>query len=241
MNMPPLDTQLLEKLTRMRIEPDGAALTFSARLARENGWSVAYAQRVVREYARFLYLAAKAGHGVTPSDEVDQAWHLHLAYTRHYWGVLCDEILGAPLHHGPTAGGAVEGQRYRAQYRNTLASYRAHFGEDAPSDIWPGEAHRFGARFTRVESGRNVVIPKSLGYAAIAAPFLASCVTLGASTTTSNLFIILVLVAGVMLLVKGLNYLTGPPDKKNKDGSGCGGGCSSGNDGDSGCGGGCGD
>jgi hypothetical protein len=237
MNMPPLDTQLLEKLTQMRIEPDGAALTFSARLARENGWSVAYAQRVVREYGRFLYLAAKAGHGVTPSDEVDQAWHLHLTYTRHYWGVLCDEILGTTLHHGPTAGGAVEGQLYRARYRDTLASYRLHFGEDAPSDIWPGIERRFGTRFTRVESGRHFVIPKSLGYAAIAAPFLASCVTLGASSATSNVFVMLVVVAGVMLLVKGLNYLTGPPDKKNKDSSGC----SSGSDGDSGCGGGCGD
>jgi hypothetical protein len=240
MNTPPLDTPLYEKLTRMRIEPDGAALTFPARLARENGWSITYAQRVVREYARFLYLAAKAGHSVTPSDEVDQAWHLHLAYTRHYWSVLCDEILGAPLHHGPTTGGAVEGQRYRAQYRDTLNSYRLHFGEDAPPDIWPGEERRFAASFTRVEHKRYFVIPKSLGYAAIAAPFLASCVMVGASSTTSNVFVMLVILAGVMLLVKGLNYLTGPPDKKNEDGSGCSGGCSS-SDGDSGCGGGCGD
>lgn len=238
MNTPPLDTKLYEKLTQMRIEPDGAALTFPARLARENGWSVAYVQRVVGEYGRFLYLAAKAGHSVTPSDEVDQAWHLHLAYTRHYWGVLCGEILGTPLHHGPTAGGAVEGQRYRAQYRDTLASYRLHFGEDAPSDIWPDEAQRFGARFTRVESGRNWVFPKSLGYAALAAPLLASCVALGAASATSTVFIALSLCTAVILLVKGFNHLTRPSNKKNKDGSGCGGdGCGGGGCGGGGCGG----
>ncbi|MEK6230809.1 MAG: hypothetical protein N2A42_03075 [Luteolibacter sp.] len=33
------------------------------------------------EYKRFVALAMLAGHPVTPSEEVDQAWHLHLVYT----------------------------------------------------------------------------------------------------------------------------------------------------------------
>lgn len=102
---------LLGRLEAMRIEPEGADRTFVSRLAEENGWTPAYAERVLNEYRRFLFLAVTAGHAVTPSDEVDQAWHLHLAYSRHYWGELCPQILGRPLHHGPTAGGRAEAAR----------------------------------------------------------------------------------------------------------------------------------
>src|SRR5690242_10295867 len=55
-----------------------AKMPFSCRLARDNGWSHDYACRVIAEYKRFCYLALVAGHPVTPSEEVDQAWHLHL-------------------------------------------------------------------------------------------------------------------------------------------------------------------
>ncbi len=41
------------------------------------------------EYRRFAFLAATAGHPVTPSDAVDQAWHLHLTYSRDYWDRFC--------------------------------------------------------------------------------------------------------------------------------------------------------
>ena len=85
-----------------------------------------------------------AGHEVTPSDEVDQAWHLHLTYTRSYWDGLCDAVLGRALHHGPTKGGQAEGDRFENQYERTLASYRAAFGEEPPEDIWPPSAVRFG-------------------------------------------------------------------------------------------------
>jgi len=52
---------LRDSLAAMRIAPEGAALTFEARLAREQGWSSARAARVVEEYRRFLYLAATNG------------------------------------------------------------------------------------------------------------------------------------------------------------------------------------
>ena len=65
-----------------------------------------YTDRVIEEYRKFLYLLASAGHPVTPSDQVDQAWHLHLTYTRSYWEDLCEKTIGKPLHHGPTKGGA---------------------------------------------------------------------------------------------------------------------------------------
>jgi hypothetical protein len=142
--------QLLEKLNRMRIEPEGSVATFAARLSNENGWSLDYTDRVLFEYRRFLFLAATLAHPVTPSDEVDQAWHLHLTYSRHYWEVLCGQILKRPLHHGPTQGGAKEDARYHEQYQRTLEDYRAAFGGEPPVDIWPDAKRRFDSQYRRL-------------------------------------------------------------------------------------------
>ena len=100
---------------------------FAARLARENRWSAEFTARVIEEYRRFVFLSVAAGHAVTPSKIVDEAWHLHLIYTRSYWERLCPLVLGRPLHHEPSRGGAQEEEKFREQYRKTLASYRRFF------------------------------------------------------------------------------------------------------------------
>lgn len=145
------------------IGPDDAALPFAVRLARENGWSAAMAARVIGEYKRFCFLAVTAGHAVTPSDAVDQAWHLHLAYTRDYWERFCPQVLGRALHHGPTAGGGDERQRYFEQYAATLKAYEAAFGEAAPADLWPDAARRLvdDPRARRVHPRDGVVISRT--------------------------------------------------------------------------------
>ncbi|MCL4672204.1 MAG: hypothetical protein KJZ64_04570 [Sphingomonadaceae bacterium] len=142
--MSAIATDLWQRLAAYEIGPPVASLTFAARLARENRWSAAFTERVLREYKRFCYLAVMAGHEVTPSDAVDQAWHLHLTYTRDYWERFCPEVLRMPLHHGPTAGGHVERTRYYDQYALTLKAYEEHFGEAPPADIWAPAARRFG-------------------------------------------------------------------------------------------------
>lgn len=138
------DTDLWQRLGEYEIGPPDAALTFADRLARENRWSADFTARVIEEYGRFCYLAMTAGHEVTPSDAVDQAWHLHLTYSRDYWQRFCPEVLRGELHHGPTAGGQPARSRYYDQYAATLRSYEATFGECAPAHIWPGAARRFG-------------------------------------------------------------------------------------------------
>jgi hypothetical protein len=164
-------------LSRYSIGPGDAALTFAQRLARENGWHPMHAARVIEEYRRFAFLAATAGHPVTPSDAVDQAWHLHLTYTRDYWERFCPDVLGHPLHHGPTAGGAAEGHRFFAQYAETLKSYEAAFGAAAPEDIWPDANRRLNddPRARRVHPRDGIVIRKSV----LAAWLLATAVAAG--------------------------------------------------------------
>ena len=119
--------------------------TFARRLAAKQGWSVPFAARVVDEYRRFLFLAVASGRPVCPSEEVDEAWHLHLTDTRAYWRDLCGDVLGTPLHHDASRGGPADGRRHREMYRATLAAYREWFGADPPAEVWPPAWRRFDA------------------------------------------------------------------------------------------------
>lgn len=141
-------------------EPE-AGLPFSRRLARENGWTKTFADRVIEEYRRFCYIAVRTKSPVTPSEEVDQAWHLHLLYSRSYWKEFCPNVLKTPFHHGPTRGGPKEGAKFHDWYTETLKSYEAIFGAAPPTDIWPPAAERFrdAAAYRRVNLMTNWVIP----------------------------------------------------------------------------------
>jgi hypothetical protein len=154
------------RLDAYSIGPADAALGFADRLARENGWSRAKADRVIGEYKRFCFLAATLGQEVTPSDAVDQAWHLHLAYTRDYWERFCPEVLGRPLHHGPTTGGAAQRHAYFETYAQTLRSYEAVFGEPPPADLWPGAARRLidDPKARRVHPREAFIVPRRIGH-----------------------------------------------------------------------------
>jgi hypothetical protein len=153
---------LYERIRAYDFDQGGSVFPFSARLARENGWSRAYTARVISEYRRFVFLAVVAGHPVSPSDPVDQAWHLHLLYTKSYWKRFCHETLNMPLHHDPTDGGPEEREKVTRWYERTLDSYRAVFGQDPPADVWPRPDIRFGrdTRFQRVNTQRSWVVPK---------------------------------------------------------------------------------
>ncbi|CAN5445212.1 TIGR04222 domain-containing membrane protein [soil metagenome] len=153
---------LQARLDSFTFDAPDTRLRFVARLARENGWSVAHAERVLREYKRYCYLAMEAGHPVTPSEDVDQAWHLHMVYTHSYWGEFCPNVLGKPLHHGPTKGGPAEAIKHDDWYRRTLASYERHFGEKPPVDIWPDSESRFDhdIAWTRVNRRDYWLLPK---------------------------------------------------------------------------------
>jgi uncharacterized protein (TIGR04222 family) len=152
---------LLEKLRQFDLD-GGVPYSFSRRLARDNGWSHEFALRVCEEYKKFLYLACTTGHVVSPSEEVDQAWHLHLTYTRSYWEELCPKVLGMPLHHDPSRGRKSEAGKFEALYEQTLASYGKAFDAPPPLDIWPSVEVRFGevAHFRRINLKRHYVVAR---------------------------------------------------------------------------------
>lgn len=159
-------SDLWRRLAVYEVGPATASLSFAARLARENRWTHAFTARVIREYKRFCYLAVTEGEEMTPADAVDQVWHLHLTYSRDYWDRFCPDVLGTPLHHGPTAGGAQERDRFYVQYAATLMAYEAVFGEPPPEDIWPDARRRFLAdpRAVRINPVDVIILPRKLSY-----------------------------------------------------------------------------
>ena len=167
-------------LVAHRIGPDAAALPFTTRLARENGWSAAEAERVLEEYRRFCFLAATTGRPMTPSDAVDQAWHLHLTYTRDYWELFCPAVLGRALHHEPTTGGPAAQHRFFDQYAETLRAYEAAFGTAPPADIWPNAARRLGRdpQARRVHPRDAFILPRRATSAVLVLAALCVVVTL---------------------------------------------------------------
>ncbi|WP_293099961.1 TIGR04222 domain-containing membrane protein [Moorena sp. SIO3I6] len=155
-------TQLYQRLQAFSLDDPDAKFPFSKRLARENRWSFNYTQRVIEEYKKFAFLAVVADHPVSPSDPVDQVWHLHLTYTHSYWGEFCPNILQTPFHHLPSGGGAREKSKFDDWYSKTLASYHYFFGEAPPLDIWaPADIHvSQDVNFVRVNPQQHWILPK---------------------------------------------------------------------------------
>ncbi|RWO26485.1 hypothetical protein [Mesorhizobium sp.] len=114
----PSDLNLWHRIEGYNFDQPDINLPFSARLARENGWPPEFAQRVVEEYKKFVYLMCVSDEMLTPSQEVDEAWHLHLVYTRSYWDNFCRGVLGRDIHHEPTEGGAAENAKPRLLQAN---------------------------------------------------------------------------------------------------------------------------
>ncbi|HEY9749796.1 MAG TPA: TIGR04222 domain-containing membrane protein, partial [Allocoleopsis sp.] len=154
--------ELYQRIQAFSLDNSHDSLSFSKRLARENDWTLEYTHRVIQEYKKLAFLAVVAGHPVSPSEQVDQAWHLHLTYTRSYWEEFCPKVLGIPLHHEPTRGGKAEQAKFDDWYNQTLKSYAEWFGESPPADIWPPAHLRFAqaAELIQADPQQYWVLPK---------------------------------------------------------------------------------
>lgn len=254
------DHNLWLALEKFEVDAGDETLTFIQRLARENGWSISFARKVFTEYKKFIFLAIISPGQVTPSDQVDQAWHLHLSYTQSYWNDLCGRILPRPLHHGPTKGGPAEDDRFWQQYEDTLSLYRQAFAQSAPSEIWPSARERFHQKnqFVRVNRRKDLVIPRLAVPVILALLFIASAVYLqfnhpvalpgfpavNTHSSVSPEIIIAAIVLFILLKILSAVFGSGKKNKKDKPwwwgsgGGGCGSGCTSGGCGGGGCGGG---
>lgn len=125
------------RIQEFSIDDPSAQVKFSDKLAHHQHWSPEYTARVIEEYRKFLFLSCISPNGASPSQIVDEAWHLHLTYTTNYWKELCRDTLGREIHHHPSKGGAAENKYHFDWYAQTLHLYKEVFDEYPPEDIWP--------------------------------------------------------------------------------------------------------
>ncbi|MFL5728762.1 MAG: glycine-rich domain-containing protein [Cytophagaceae bacterium] len=155
------EESLWRNIESFELDDPDSELTFSERLARENRWTMEYSLRCIEEYKKFIFMICIADHPLTPSDQVDQVWHLHLLYTQSYWIELCQNTLGKTIHHGPTRGGEQEQSKFTDWYAKTKELYTNFFNCTPPADIWPSSEVRFGEiNFQRINLDKNWVVKK---------------------------------------------------------------------------------
>ncbi len=221
------DDSLYLSIRDFKIDDPPAVLTFADRLARECGWTQKYTERVIAEYRRFLYLCATEDVPMTPSDEVDQAWHLHLTYTRSYWIRLCGDVLPQPIHHDPTRGGPAEGAKYRMWYERTKARYAAAFGTAPPTDIWPPTDLRFAGRpqapaveanRRRSQPGRDTTVRATLTRLLLLTAVLAPALVItGCSSGEKGFAWLFLYVVVVIVIARALERNKGRGRSKDND------------------------
>ena len=151
---------LWAKIQKYEFDEKDVKFTFTKRLAHENNWTTQYTQRTILEYKKFVLLCCLSDTPITPSDAIDQVWHLHLTYTKSYWDKFCSEILQKKLHHNPTKGGKEEQEKFLQQYTHTQEIYKKYFGK-MPTDIWWDTDKRFSdINFQRINADTNFIISK---------------------------------------------------------------------------------
>ena len=238
------EKQLWDRINAFRFDEPGTVLTFDKRLARENGWDLSYTQDVIEEYKKFMFLCCISDSPITPSDQVDQAWHLHMIYTKSYWIDFCRNTLEQEIHHNPTKGGSSEQTKFKDLYAHTFLLYHDKFQTPAPTNIWLNSEKRFSEiHFQRINTKAYWMIKKpakeNIALTVIALILFAGLLNIQSENSQVYGFIaIIAIIVGVIIYAASKSKGGG-----NGNGSGCSGGitsCSNSNDndgggGDSGC------
>ena len=101
------------------------------RLVLVDGWSAASAAEVMQQYKNFLFIYKKYGHTytLTPSVEIDAAWHAHILHTKEY-NEFCEKFFGRFLHHTPElpTSNNSNNKSNAANFQRTQELYEKEFG-----------------------------------------------------------------------------------------------------------------
>jgi len=238
--MTSVELELWNKIEAFEFDKPDIKLTFAKRLAKENGFSEQFANQIVDEYRRFIFLCCVSKAQIAPSHLVDLAWHLHLTYTRSYWIALCKNTIGRDLHHNPTEGGQTEDEKFKGLYADTLTLYKAHFSTEAPVAIWPVINKSPKRIAVEIDKRKNWIIPKpdfgihkqKNAFSLVAIILLMTL--LGCSSGSILLVVFFVAVVALIIFVRKRNKQAQGGGGSGCSASGCGGGTHHGDSGDDG-------
>jgi hypothetical protein len=96
----------------------------------------------ISEYIKFMVLVYFSKSTLTPSEEVDQVWHLHQSLSLQYEN-FCNAVFGKLIIHTPTAGGRTDEVRFKEFYVKTIEFYKFIFKKSPPRGLWPPVEVRF--------------------------------------------------------------------------------------------------
>jgi hypothetical protein len=231
MKGPDKDPDLWQRLTEHDFPLDDQGKTLLSHLVKETTLGADKAAIALREYRKFLYLAAVSGEIVAPSPLIDRIWHTHIEHTRAYFDDFCPRIIGRVIHHAPGRATA----ETDPAYARTLALYEAAFGVKPFFRVWPQpKVLRRERLFGRLV--RFAIVGLLLWCVIFAATIIRS----GSTTAIMVLAVTLLFfpVATVFVAARSHSRFGHWTVKRKNDRSGCGGGggCSAGDGG--GCGGG---
>lgn len=102
------------------------------RLQTNLGWTQSETETAVKQYRRFLVLAAlHPKQTLVPSKLVDEVWHQHVLDTQQY-PKDCDKVFGAVMHHNPYFGTTPRGKRLLpGLFKQTNRLFTQEFGDNA--------------------------------------------------------------------------------------------------------------
>lgn len=228
------DPELWNRIQAYDLDYPSVSLPFSARLAHENGWTLEFSRQAIEEYKKFIYLICVSNETLTPSQKVDEVWHLHLVHTRGYWDDFCTATLGREIHHTPTEGGAAEDTRFRYAYQRTKERYAEEFDTEPPSDIWPTPELLFNEATQNGNASSSVFgidIPLILAGLLLLMALALVVTSEGGQSSVAMVFSL------AAVAIMAVEYLSPSKGRRKKSDSNCG--CGGGGCGSS-CGGGCG-
>lgn len=101
------------------------------RVSKEHNYSLCDATHLVREAKRMLYLSIVSDEPISPSIDIDDAWHEMLMFTRWYRDFA--DFIGGFIHHDPTPGPPDGGK----MYAKTKENYSKYLGETPDPRYWP--------------------------------------------------------------------------------------------------------
>jgi hypothetical protein len=124
----------------------------TARIAKVNDIPLKYAEKLVKEAKRMLFLCSISDESVAPSDAIDLAWHEMLMFTR--WYKEFSDFIGGYIHHDPTPPISLEEyleekeEKFTMEslkikktgtitYNKTKENYLKFFKENPPKECWP--------------------------------------------------------------------------------------------------------
>lgn len=122
------------------------------RVAKIHGLPLPFAEGLVREAKRMLYLCVRSGKAVAPSRRVDLAWHEMMVFTRWYKEYAA--FIGGFIHHDPTPPQSLRAylkepyesfslrdddikKKESKVYRATKRNYKKYFGRTPDPRYWP--------------------------------------------------------------------------------------------------------